>query len=77
MWNYFEIWPFVYENMSFKGFSSFSSGGLFFQRSGSILAIYEEEIILKSSHCSRGKCHLKVFLFLALAANLFSGVEQF
>ena len=31
------------------------------------------EIILKLRHWSRRRCHLKVFLFLALAAILFSG----
>ena len=35
------------------------------------------ESILKSVHGSRRRCHLKVFLFLALVAILFSGVEQF
>ena len=34
------------------------------------------EIILKSSHW-HGKCHLKVFLFLAMVAILFSGAEPF
>ena len=43
--------------MSFKGFSIFSSGGHFVQRSGTIVAILEEgqtrdigEIIMISSH---------------------------
>ena len=35
------------------------------------------EIILKSGHWSRRRCHLKVFLFLALVAILFSGAEPF
>ena len=35
------------------------------------------DIILKSVHCSRRRCHLKVFLLLALAAVLFSGAEPF
>ena len=35
------------------------------------------EIILKSEHWSRRRCRLKVFLFLALAAILFSGAEPF
>ena len=35
------------------------------------------EIILKSGHWSRRRCHLKVFLFLALVAILFSGEEPF
>ena len=35
------------------------------------------EIILKSVHWSGKRCHLKVFLFLALVAILFSGAEQF
>ena len=34
------------------------------------------EIILKSVNWSR-RCHLKVFLFLAMAAILFCGAEQF
>ena len=33
------------------------------------------EIILKSVHWSQRRSHLKVFLFLALAAILFSGAE--
>ena len=37
------------------------------------------EIILKSGHWSRKRCHLKVFffLFLALTSILFSGAEPF
>ena len=35
------------------------------------------EIILKLVHWSKRRCHLKVFLFLALAAILFSGAERF
>ena len=35
------------------------------------------EIILKLVHWSRRRYHLKVFLFLALAAILFSGAERF
>ena len=35
------------------------------------------EIILKSGHRSKRRCHLKVFLFLALTAILFSRVEPF
>ena len=54
--------------MSFKGVSIFSSGGHFVQQSRTILAFLEHfcEIILKSVHWSRRRCHLKVFLFLAL-----------
>ena len=34
------------------------------------------EIILKLGHCPRRRCHLNIFfLFLALAAILFSGAE--
>ena len=69
MGNYFEILPLVTE-MSFKGFSIFSSGDHFVQQSRTILAILvkgnEEkhfcEIILKSGHWARRRC-LKVFFF--------------
>ena len=66
--------------MSFKVFSIFSSGGHFVQQSGTILAILVEghprnisvKFFLKSFLWSRMRCNLKVFLFLALAAILFS-----
>ena len=35
------------------------------------------KIILKSGLWPRRRCHLKVFLFLALAAILFSGAERY
>ena len=35
------------------------------------------EIILKSAHWPERRCRLKVFLFLALTAILFSGAEPF
>ena len=35
------------------------------------------EIILKSGHWPRRRCCLKVFLFLALVAILFSGTKPF
>ena len=62
--------------MSFKGVSIFSSGGHFVQQSQTILAFFVEdhpeehfcEITLKSAHWCRRRSHLKVFLFLALAA---------
>ena len=79
--------------MSFKScffFSILSSSGHFVQRSRTILAILVEgypkkhfcEIILKSGHWPRRRCHLKLFLFffllfLALVAILFSGVKPF
>ena len=55
--------------MSFKCFF-FISGGHFVQRSGTIVAILVEghlrnifcEIVLKSGHWSRRRCHLKFFL---------------
>ena len=40
--NYFEIGPLALGEMSFKGFSIFSSDGPFVQRSGTILAILVE-----------------------------------
>ena len=66
--------------MSFKVFSIFSSGGHFVQQSGTILAILVEghprnisvKFFLKSFLWSRMRYNLKVFLFLALAAILFS-----
>ena len=76
--------------MPFKVFFSiFNSGGHCIQRSGTILAILVEghqkkyfyEIILKSVHYSRRRFHLNVFcflfLFLTLAAILFSVAERF
>ena len=69
--------------MSFKGVSIFGSGGHFVPQSGTILAFVVEdnpkkhfyEIILKSVHRYRRRSHLKVFLYFALAAILFSGAE--
>ena len=69
---------------SLRPFSIFSSGGHFVKPKGTILAIlvkgHEEhfcEIVLKSSHRSKKRCCLKVFLFLALVAILFSRAEPF
>ena len=69
--------------MSFKGFSIFSSGGHLFSGAKDFSNFgrwspkkHFCEIILKSVHWSR-RCHLKVSLFLALAAILFSGAEKF
>ena len=73
--------------MSFKlkGFSIVSSCSHFVQQSGMIFSKFGRrppkenfcEIILKSVHWSRRRCHLKVFLLLALAAILFSGERNF
>ena len=70
--------------MLYKGFSIFSSDGHFVQRSRTILAILIEEpkehfceTISKSGHWPRRRCHLKVFLFLALAVIFFRRVEPF
>ena len=68
-----------------KVFLFLSSGGHFVQWSGTILAILVEDhprnisvkLILKSGHWPRRRCHLKVFLFLALVAICFSGAEPF
>ena len=61
----FEIGPLIKEEMSFKGFSIFSSGGHFVQWSGKgSPKEYFSQIILKSVHWSRRRCHLKVFLHL-------------
>ena len=71
--------------MSFKGFSIFSFDGHFVQRSGTILAIlvegYPRNISVKL-FCNRPiglgeDVVLLVFLFLALAAILFSIAEPF
>ena len=67
--NYFEIRRLAYEDMSFKGFSIFSSGGHFVQWGGTILAILVEghprdisvKLFLKSVHLSRRRCHLSFF----------------
>ena len=68
--------------MSFKGFSTFCSGGHFVQQSGTVLAIlvkgHSRNISVKLfGYWPRRRCHLKVFLFLALAAILFRGAEPF
>ena len=66
--------------MSFIGFFSiFSSGGHFVQGNRTIFAILVESP--KEHFCEiiwpARICHLKVFLFLALAAILFSGLKPF
>ena len=69
--------------MSFKGFSLFYLWQPFcsverndFSNIGRGLPKkYFYEIILKLGLWSRRRCHLKVFLFLALVAILFSGTE--
>ena len=68
-----------------KGFSNFSSGGRFVQRSITNLAILVEghpKIICVKLFRNRpialgGDVVLQVFLFLALVAILFSGTEPF
>ena len=73
------------EEKSFKVFFSiFSSGGHLVQRSGAVSAILLEGhprnlpvFISKSMHWLRRRSGLKVFLFLALAAILFNGAEEF
>ena len=70
--------------MSFGGFSIFSSGGFCFAERNDFSYFgrglpneHFYEIILKSFLWSR-RCHLKIFfLFLALAAILFSGAKRF
>ena len=69
--------------MSFKSVSIFSSGGHSVRQSRTILAFLVEDhpkehfckIILKSVNWYMRRSHLKVFLFFALAAILFSGAE--
>ena len=72
--------------MLFKNFSIFSSGGHFDQsverNHFSNFGKWSPkehfcEIILKLGHWPWRRCHLKVFLFLALVAILFSGAEPF
>ena len=71
--------------MSLKGFSTICSCDQFVQPSWNNFSNfgqgeYEEhicEIVLKSSHWPRRRCRLKVFLFLALVAILFSRDEPF
>ena len=65
-------------------FSIFSSGGHFVQPSRTILAILVKDHkkntsmnTLKSGHWLQRRCFLKAFLFLALAASLFSQAEPF
>ena len=64
---YFKLWrPFCSaERNNFSNFSRGSSMERFC------------DIILKSVHWSRRRCHLKVLLFLALVVILYSGVERF
>ena len=69
----------------FKGFSIFSSGARLVQKERDGLSNFGRlslkehscEIISKSMHRLRRRSRLKVFLFLALAAILFNGAEQF
>ena len=84
--NYFKIGQLALEEMSFYEFSIFSSGGHFVQRSGTILAILVEghpknistKLCWNQPIGLGGDVILRVFfLFLALAATLFSRVEQF
>ena len=68
----------VQKKKSFEGFSIFSSGGHLVQRSGTVSATLIEvhprnlpvKFFSKSMHWLRRRSHLKVFLFLALAANV-------
>ena len=73
------------EEMLFYEFSIFSSGGHFVQRSRTILAIFDKlhQRIIRMKLFLNGPIGLgedvvlRVFLFLALAAILFSGAEPF
>ena len=63
-----------------KLFSIYSPGGHFVQHSNFCRQSPKEHsciIISKSMLWLRRRSHLKVFLFLALAAILFNGAEQF
>ena len=86
MCNYFKIHQLVKEEKSFKPFSIFSSGSHIVKWSGTGLCNfgrglpkeYSCTIISKSILWLRQRSRLKVFfLFLALAAILFNGVERF
>ena len=69
--------------MSFNGFSIFSSDCHFVQPSGTILAILVE-VIGRTRLCKyfeigplvKDEMSFEVFLFVALVAILFNGVEQ-
>ena len=66
--------------MSLKGFSIFSSGCHFCSAKWNHYSNFgrgpvEEHNILKSGHWPRKRCHLKIFLFLTLAAILLNGSE--
>ena len=80
---YFEIFPLVPEEMSFKGFSISSFGGHFVQQNhlsnDGRWSPKEHfcEIIMISGHWPTRRCCLKVFLFLALVAILFSRAKVF
>ena len=85
LWNYFKIGQLALEEMSFYESSIFSSGGHFVQQSRTILAIFDklQQGIIRMKLFWNGPIGLgedvvlRVFLFLALAAILFSGAEPF
>ena len=73
--------------MLFKDFSNFSFSGHFFSAmqnhfsnfGNGVMRNSEQafEIILKSGHRPRRRCHLNIYLFLAVEAILFSRLELF
>ena len=68
--------------MLFKGFPIFSSGGYFVQPSRATLEYLVEDHLSNISvklfeNLPGSRYHLKVFLFLALAAISFFGAERF
>ena len=79
-----EVMPSVKE-MPIKGFSCFSYAGHFVQWSKTIFCNFGRgsfkdhfyEIILKLGTWSMSRYHLRVFLFLALVAILWSRAEPF
>ena len=64
---FFLLWR-QFCSADWTGFSNFDNGSL---------KKHFCEIILKSVHWSMRKCHLNVFLFLALVTILFSEMEIF
>ena len=69
--------------MAFKCFSIFSNGRHYVHLSGTILEILVKEhkrnismkFILKPGHLHKSSCRFKIFLFLALAAILFTSTS--
>ena len=83
LYNYFKIHLLVQEKKSFKGLS-IALVAILFNRANGLSNFggqspkeHSSIIISKLMHWLRRQSRLKLFLFLALAAILFNGAEQF